>query len=259
MGRAHRFSASVRIHHLARLRGRALAARRPGSAARMGSRRAPLRHARHLVPDRRRSLHGLHLHRGSGAGVRGRRDRLLRGAVHHPHLSDPVHRVSAAVERVAQARLHHRGRFRARPLRQPLAGARGDDHRHRGDHAVYRAAARRHAGRDRRPGLRRRGLGRRSAADHRVRHPGRLHLFERPARAGRDRDRQGRPDLHHGLRGHHRHPDRSSAASARSSPRFRRRSCCWPCRRASTHRRLRRLRDAGAGLGAGAVPLSRIR
>ena len=49
-----------------------------------------------------------------------------------------------------------------------------------------------------------------------------------------DRDRQGHPDLHHGLRGDHRHPDRSSAASARSSQRCRRRSSCWRCRAANT-------------------------
>ena len=45
-----------------------------------------------------------------------------------------------------------RGRFRARPLRQSLAGAGGDGHRHRRDHALYRAAAGRPAGGHRRDG-----------------------------------------------------------------------------------------------------------
>ena len=48
------------------------------------------------------------------------------------------------------------GRFRARPLRQSLAGAGGRHHRHRRHHALYRAAAGRPAGGDRRHGRRRR-------------------------------------------------------------------------------------------------------
>ncbi len=54
--------------------------------------------------------------------------------------------------RSPQARLHHRGRFRARPLRQSLARARGCGHRHRRHHALYRAAAGRPGGGHRRPG-----------------------------------------------------------------------------------------------------------
>ncbi len=42
------------------------------------------------------------------------------------------------------------------------------------------------------------------AAVHRVRDSGRLHLFQRPARAGLDRHRQGHSDLHHRDRRHHR-------------------------------------------------------
>ena len=102
------------------------------------------------------------------------------------------------------------------------------------------------------------GLCRRPAADHRLRHPGRLHLFERPARAGLDRDRQGHPDLHHRVRRGHRHPDRSSAASARSSPPCRRQKLLLAAPGRQHHRRLRRLCDAGARLGAGAVPLSAL-
>ena len=173
----------------------------------MGPRRPALRHADHLVPGRRRSLHRLHLHRRPCARLRRRRDRLLRGALHHHHLSDPVHHLSAAVERVPQARLRDRRRLRARAVRQPLAGARGDHHRHRRDHALYRAATRRPAGRDRRDGRHRRRLGRGHPADHRLPDPRRLHLFERPARAGDDRGRQGHAHLHHGIRRGDRHPD----------------------------------------------------
>ena len=52
----------------------------------------------------------------------------------------------------AQARLCHGGGFRARALRQQLAGAGHRRHRHRRHHALYRAAACRHAGGDRRDG-----------------------------------------------------------------------------------------------------------
>ncbi len=173
----------------------------------MGPRRPALRHPDHLVPGRRRSLHRLHLHRRPGARLRRRRDRLLRGALHHHHLSDPVHRVSAAVERLSQARLRDRRRLRARAVRQPLARARGDRHRHRRHHALHRAATRRPAGRDRGDGRDRRRLGRRHSADHRLPDPRRLHLFERPAGAGDDRGRQGYADLHHGIRRGDHHPD----------------------------------------------------
>ena len=60
--------------------------------------------------------------------------------------------VPAPVVGGAQARLRHLGRLRARPLRQSLAGAGHRLHRHRRDHAVYRAAACRHPGGDRRHG-----------------------------------------------------------------------------------------------------------
>ncbi len=72
---ADRLHAAVRLHHLARLRRRALAPRRSRPAARMGPGRPALRHADHLVPARRRSLHRLHLHRRAGARLRRRRDR----------------------------------------------------------------------------------------------------------------------------------------------------------------------------------------
>ena len=89
-------------------------------------------------------------------------------------------------------------------------GSRAGDHDHRyhRHHAVYRLAAGRVGSRDRRAGRwRGRWPRRRSATDHRVHHSCRLHLFERTARAGLDRNRQGYPDLHHRVRGGDRHPD----------------------------------------------------
>ena len=147
------FVAAVRLHHLARLRRRALAQGRPRPAARMGARRPALRHHRHLVPGRRRPLHRLHLHRRSGARLRRRRRRVLRGALHDRDLSDPVPGVSAALARLPQARLHHarrdfvRGRFGNRWLALAVT-----DHRHRRHHALHRPAAGRPAGRHRRAG-----------------------------------------------------------------------------------------------------------
>ena len=53
----------------------------------------------HVVPARRRPLHGLHVHRRSGARVRRRRGRLLRAAIHDHRLSARVHGDAAAVDR----------------------------------------------------------------------------------------------------------------------------------------------------------------
>ncbi len=63
----------------------------------------------------------------------------------------PLHirRLPAAVVGGAGARLHHRGRFRARPLRRPLARARHRADRDPRDDALYRAAAGRHRSGDR--------------------------------------------------------------------------------------------------------------
>ena len=109
-----------------------------------------------------------------------------------------------------------RGRFGSRPLATAVAA-----HGPAGHDALHRAAARRPAGRPRRDGHQRR-----LAAGHRLRHPRRLHLPERPARAGADRGGQGRADLPDGPRRDHLHPVASSAASARSST-----PPARPCRR----------------------------
>ena len=53
-----------------------------GAPRRVGARRPQLRRLGHLVPGRRRPLHGVHVRGRAGADVRGRRHRLLRRAVH---------------------------------------------------------------------------------------------------------------------------------------------------------------------------------
>jgi hypothetical protein len=63
---------ALRARHRARLRRGPLAQGRPRPAPRVGPRRAALRHAGHLVPPRRRPLHGVHVHRGPRARLRRR-------------------------------------------------------------------------------------------------------------------------------------------------------------------------------------------
>src|SRR6266851_14925 len=172
----------------------------------MGLGRRSLRHARHVVPAGRRHLHGLHLHRRPRACLRQRRARLLRRALYDHRLSLRFRGVSAAVVGGEAPRLHHRGRFRARALRQQMAGARRGAHRHRRDDALYRPPTRGHPGGDRRHGHRIDRLVRRPAAGHRFRRPRGLHLHQRLTRAGGDRHRQGFDDLHHGCGGGHRRP-----------------------------------------------------
>ena len=117
---------------------------RPAPPRRVGPGRAQLRRLGHLVPGRRRPLHGVHLRRRTGAAVRRRRDRLLRRAVHGHHLPAGVPGAGPAVVGVAPARLRDAGRLRAVPVGLVHDGAAGRDHRHRRHHAVHRAAAGRH-------------------------------------------------------------------------------------------------------------------
>ena len=131
----------------------------------------------------------------------------------------------------AQARLRDVGRLRARPLRQSLAGAGGGIHRHPRHHAVYRAAARRHAGGHRRDGDRDSGLC------------GDLPLIiafvilaaftyssglRAPAMIAVVKDTA---DLHHRVRRHHRRPHSSGRlrTGVRGDPESR--NCCSPRRR----------------------------
>jgi hypothetical protein len=252
LDRAHRLPAPVRSGHLDGFHRRALAQGRPRPAARVGPRRPPLRHRGDLVPDRRRPLHRLHLHRGARTAVRRRCDRLLRHTVHDHGLSDPVHRVPAPLVGGPQTRLHHLGRLRARTLRQPLARSGNSAHRHPGDHAVHRAATGRHSGRTRRHGNRDHRPQWRSSADHRLRRPGGLHLHVRVTRTGDDRHRQGRADLRHRDRRGHRgtapsrrlrqgvlaDPHRPPARSAASAPTPRSRSArLWRCSSTRTRSR----------------------
>ena len=90
--------------------------RHHGSPGRVGSRRPEIRRLDHLVPGRRRPLHRVHVRRRAGAGVRRRRDRLLRAAVHRGAVPDRVPAGAAAVVGVPVARLCHAGRFRPRPV-----------------------------------------------------------------------------------------------------------------------------------------------
>ena len=123
----------------------------PRVARRVGARRTQVRHLGHLVPARRRPLHGVHLHRGAGGDVRdGLGRRVLRGALHDHPLPDHLHLHGAAVVGQPPARLRHDRRLRPGPLRlaRPLARRRG--HRVRRDDALHRAAAGRHPGRARR-------------------------------------------------------------------------------------------------------------
>ena len=66
--RTDRLPLLLRCRHRPRLRGRPLApGRRRLTPRRVGPGRPQLRHLHHLVPARRRPLHGLHLHRGARA------------------------------------------------------------------------------------------------------------------------------------------------------------------------------------------------
>ena len=170
----------------------------------MGSRGQTLRNRRDVVPGGRRHLHSVYLHRRSGARLRHRGGGFLRRALHGSDLSAAVSDLSAIVERMPQARLHHRGRFRAWPLRESLAGARRDDYRHRRHFAVHRLAARGYPGGGRSARSHRERHRGRPAAHHRVRGTRSLHLLERAARARVDCHRQGHPDLRRDLRHHHR-------------------------------------------------------
>jgi hypothetical protein len=169
---------------------RALAQGRPHAAGGMGTGRTALRHGRHLVSAGGRSLHRLHLHRRADAHVRLRRDRLLRRALYDLRLSDPVHGFPAIVVRLACERLCDGSGFRSRPVRQQAARACRRRDRNRRHHALYRAAACGDGRGHRRP-RHPRGI----AARYRVRDSGRLHLFERTARARDDRGGQGYADL----------------------------------------------------------------
>ena len=162
---------------------------------RMGPGRTVVRHLGHLVPARRRPLHGVHLRRRSRGDLRGGRGRLLRGAVHDPRLPADLHVPAPAVVGLAQARLCDDLGLRARPLRLegPVAG--GGRHRHPGHDAVHRAPTRRHPGRAGRDGRRRRRehqlVRQGPAAAHRLRCAGGVHLLLGSARPRADRVREG--------------------------------------------------------------------
>ena len=179
---------------------------RPRAYSRVGTGRSPVRPVGHLVPARRRPLHGLYRDRHSGGHLCDRRLRLLRRPLHDYHLSFSLSDDAKAVVGLAQTRLHHRERFRAWPLWRPLAGACRRADRHPRHHALYRAPARGPREGDRRAGLSERGLSAARADHDRVHHSRALHLQERAARPGDDRLRQGRDDLYLRHRGGRHHP-----------------------------------------------------
>ena len=147
------------------------------------------------------------------------------------------------------------GGFRARPVRQPLAGAGDRGYRHPRYYAVHRVAACWHAGGDRGTWLSDGGAYGRSAADHRIRDPGGVHLYLRPARAGDDRGGEGPADLHHRDCRDHRGADPARRVRQNLCGHSRAQAAAG----ASAGRllgRFRHLCDAGARLGTGAVPVS---
>ena len=180
----------------------------------MGTRRPAVRHLDHLVSGRRRFLYRLYRDRGAGAGLCGRRLRLLRAALHHHRLPIRVrgHAGACGSRRMPMAMSPQPMSFKAITNSR---GARtgGRDHRHGRDHALYRAATDRHGRGDQGD-----GPDRRTADRRRLHHPGALHLQLGPARARADRLRQGHHDLHRGAGGGRRGARRNSAVTARCSP-----------------------------------------
>ena len=220
------------------------------ASGRMGSWRTPVRHLDDLVPGRRRCLYRLHRDRGAGARFCHRRLRVFRPALHHTRVPVRVRGHAAPVEHRRESRPCHRGRRGARAICLAPARGRGRGHRHRRHHALYRAAAGRHAGGDPRVGARRR-----YSADRGVSDPCTLYLYRRAARAGADRVRERLDDLRGGDRG-------GSADPAET-----RWLCAYLCRRRCGIHRPRQaehrhtavggaeaaLRHAGAGLGVRGV------
>ena len=140
------FSPSPSRRNLARLFGR-LAGAAPTSRPRaVGARRPQLRHDRLVVFARRRSLHGLYVHRRPGARLRHRRVGFLRGALCDDRLSHRAGRAFAILDA---------SRARAATSPPPTSSATGTTIARLeiaialtgvvAAHAVHRAAARRDA------------------------------------------------------------------------------------------------------------------
>ena len=208
-----------------RLHGQPLhAVRLHGVPRRVGPGRSQVRHLDHVVPARRRPLHGLHLRRGACGDVHDRRGGgLLRGALHDRALPDHLHLHGAAVVGEPPPRLRHDRRLRPGQVRRPRAVARRRGHRLRGHDALHRAAARRHPGgaRGGRPRRRRQHHRQGRAPLHRLRAARGLHLLQRPAGASGHRVRQGHPDLPRHHRGDRLPARPGAAAGTRSSARRR--------------------------------------
>ena len=209
--------------------------------ARMGPGRAAVRPLDHLVPARRRSLHRLYRHR------RFRRS-STRSA---PTASSPFPTRSSSIPLLylTMPRLwavSHKhgyitagdfvlGRYGNRWLELAVALT--------GILATMPYIALQLVGMEKvisRARLLRRGRAGACADHHRLRHPRALHLQERPARAGDDRLRQGRDDLHLHHRGDRRHPLRARRL------------------RRDLRRRRKRRYDAKVAAGAAATPAVKV-
>ena len=173
---------------------------------RVGPWRPQLRRLGHVVSDRRRPLHRVHVHRGARAAVRGGRGRLLRDAVHG---ASRIRSCSCRCSGCGSVSHKHgfvtpadfvRARFGSPTLALLVALT--------GIVATMPYIALQLVGIE--AVLKAMGVTGDAAADHRVRDPRRVHVPVRPARAGADRVRQGRADLHRDHRG-----DRVDPARAR--------------------------------------------
>ena len=154
---------------------------------------------------RRRPVHGVHLRRRAGAGLRRRRARLLRRAVHDRRLPDRV-----------PGRCRGCGRSRTGTATSPRptsSAAVSAPRRSRWSIAITGIVATMPYIALQLVGieavLKTMGITGDVAADRRLRDPRRLHVPVRPARAGADRVRQGHADLHRRDRGGDLHPDQA--------------------------------------------------
>ena len=168
----------------------------------------------YLVPDRRRSLYRLYRDRGAGAVV------YAIGAfgffaVPYTILIYPLLYLTFPRSGGSHKHLHDRRRFRLAAT-AIAAGTRRRADRPSRDHALYRAAARRHGESDSGARLQGQASGA-SSANHRLRHPRALHLYERAARAGDDRLRQRRYDLYFRHCRDRHHPGQTRRLSGRFS------------------------------------------
>src|SRR5665213_1254670 len=135
----------------------------------MGSCRRSLRNCRHLVSAGWRSVHRIHVYRGSRTGIQCRRNRILCGPVHHSRVSARVPDHAEVVVGIEGPWLRHASGLRERALRQQHACTRSGCVGDPCHDAIYSAATGRYPGSARSGRDRRYRLCGRSTAYHRVR------------------------------------------------------------------------------------------